>query len=86
MNSATPDFDAKQVFADSGTEVYRYTMEYFGELDMTDDHYDPDAWPHCGTLFRDHWVFFCDRTEAPHGPYFQRVIDADRTIIKETPQ
>ena len=75
MKTNTPHFDASQVFADAGSEVYRYTGPSINNLSRA-------AWPSTGVLYRDYWEFHCDRNDD-NGPYFQRVIDADRTIIRE---
>lgn len=72
ITQATNHFDEGAVFARVGSEIYRYNMPIVS--------HDPKAWPL--TLFRDHWSFFCDLNEGPHGTYFEEVIQAPRTIIK----
>lgn len=66
-----------ELYADKGTEVYKYA----GPMDLASIR-TPACWFDDGLLFRDHWRFFCDRNED-NGPHYTNVLELQGPPLKE---
>ena len=66
----TANFTTEDTFCDGPDGIYRCIVAINTQ----------DIWPAPVDgkipLWRDFWEFFASRDEGPHGPYFQRVLDA----------
>ncbi len=71
------DTDPASLYADAGTEVYSYT----GPMNL-EDISRPGCWFDDGLVARDHWRFFCDRTED-NGLHYVNVLELQGRTVKE---